>query len=384
MFASISRIERLDLSVSIYLVLTIIVPESYKRLYKNLRDSEFGCVPPAFQDTQDVYELVREKYPGLCDDSIRCRDVCGTDSDQPEWKHRIRTVQQDLARYDDSRVQRLSDGWYYGPKDIDVTPVPEDGLDFEVGAYYNRWELNDVYGGQRYGGISTPADYSVVFIFTGDSGENYGYEDEFLDDGTFLYTGEGTDGDMEMVDGNEAIRDHRSKNEDLHLFENTDHPWIVNYVGQFEHVDHKTDTLKDDNDEWRDAIRFRLEPVGGTDVEIESGAPSSLPMAELFEKGKESSPSGSGGTTSTNKQSYPRSEIVKEFALRDADGVCQGCEKDAPFLDESGEPFLEVHHLQRRSDGGADDPENVIALCPIGVRLSIRRAHEGFSYSFAE
>jgi hypothetical protein len=83
---------------------------SYKQLYKELRDTEFGCVPPGFQDTEDVYEMVREEYPDLCDDSIQCREVCGTDSSQSEWKHRIRTVQQDLVRDTDSRIQNLSKG----------------------------------------------------------------------------------------------------------------------------------------------------------------------------------------------------------------------------------------------------------------------------------
>ncbi|WP_373273521.1 HNH endonuclease [Vibrio parahaemolyticus] len=34
-------------------------------------------------------------------------------------------------------------------------------------------------------------------------------------------------------------------------------------------------------------------------------------------------------------------------------------------------PYLEVHHLTRLADGGADCPENVIALCP----TCHRRAH---------
>ncbi len=56
-----------------------------------------------------------------------------------------------------------------------------------------------------------------------------------------------------------------------------------------------------------------------------------------------------------------------------ADGVCQGCHEPAPFENASGEPFLEVHHLTRGSDGGADDPENVVSLCP----NCHRRVHEG-------
>lgn len=35
----------------------------------------------------------------------------------------------------------------------------------------------------------------------------------------------------------------------------------------------------------------------------------------------------------------------------------------SPFETKTG-PYLEVHHLTRLADGGADCPENVIALCP--------------------
>ncbi|THE64894.1 HNH endonuclease [Salinadaptatus halalkaliphilus] len=66
------------------------------------------------------------------------------------------------------------------------------------------------------------------------------------------------------------------------------------------------------------------------------------------------------------------SYLVIYWVLR-ADGVCQGCDEPAPFTDTDGEPFLEVHHLQRRSDGGPDHPDNVVALCP----NCHRRVHHG-------
>lgn len=350
--------------------------ESYKRLYKRLRESEFGCVPTGFHETEDVYELVKETYPNLCEPDILCRDTCGTDSNQPEWKHRIRTVQQDLVRDSDSRIKRLTKGWYYEPPSVEIEPIPEDGI-FDVGKRYNRWELHDVFGGQRYSGIATPAKHPFVFLFTGESGEDYGYEDEFLPNDTFLYTGEGAEGDMTMEGGNKAIREHGKENEEIHLFEDTDYPWIVSYVGQFEYAGHRWETLGDKDERKREAIRFELEPVGGAEIEIESGTPSSLSEEELFEKAKQSAPratnSSSARSRSSETRSYPRSEVVKEFALRHADGECQGCENNAPFVDESGDPFLEVHHLHRRADGGPDTPENVIALCP----NCHRRRHHG-------
>ena len=350
--------------------------ESYKRLYARLRDSEFGCVPPGFHETTDVYEMIKKEYPTLCDDTIHCQDVCGTDSMQPEWKHRVRTVQQDLVRYDDSRVKRLSKGWFYEPREVSVQKVTASPAEFEIGDYLNRWELNDVCGGGRYNGISTPAEHDFIFIFTSESGGTYGYEDGFQPDDTFLYTGEGTEGDMTMDGGNEAIRDHQTNNEELYLFEDTKYPWIVTYRGQYEYEDYRWETLPDENNAPRDAIRFILAPVGGAEIEL-SDRIGTLSDKQLYESAKQGAPdlseNHSQKSGSSSGQSYTRSEVVKRFALRMAAGTCQGCNKEAPFVDSTGEPYLEVHHLHSRADGGPDDPENVLAICP----NCHRRVHYG-------
>ncbi len=49
---------------------------------------------------------------------------------------------------------------------------------FEVGRTYDRRsEIHGPYGGQQQGGISTPKNQPLVFLFTGESGEQYGYKD---------------------------------------------------------------------------------------------------------------------------------------------------------------------------------------------------------------
>jgi len=251
-----------------------------------------------------------------------------------------------------------------------------DDLEFTPGQRYDRQAIHDIYGGQPYRGIATPKDYPAVFLFTGDSGETYGYEDEFLDDGTFLYTGEGTEGDMTMNEGNAAINSHKRTGTSLHLFENTDEAWVVTYVGEFECTGVREARLKDKNDEYRDAFRFELEPVGGEEVELHDTGGDDL--QSLYERAKASSPrsgsgGSSGGSSTSTRNRYSRSQAVRDYALAHADGVCQGCEEDAPFITNSGDPYLEVHHLYRRADGGADEPENVIALCA----NCHRRVHEG-------
>ncbi|WP_433632951.1 hypothetical protein [Halomicrococcus sp. NG-SE-24] len=136
-----------------------------------------------------------------------------------------------------------------------------EGGEFDVGQRYNRWFIHDVLKGERYKGIATPSALPLIMIFTGDSGSVYGYNDEFLEDDTFLYTGEGTEGDMTMDSGNKALRDHKANGESIHLFEDTEIPWIVTYLGEYEYVSHKTDTLPDENGQSRDAFRFQTAKV---------------------------------------------------------------------------------------------------------------------------
>lgn len=246
---------------------------------------------------------------------------------------------------------------------------------FKIGETYHRVEdIHEKYGGNRYSGISPCAEYPYVFIFFGESGEWHGYDDELTDEGRFFYTGEGRDGDMTMDGGNAAIRDHKANGDELHVFEIEEGAWQVTYVGEYEYEEHYWTTLPDWNGNMRDAIRFELVPAGGLDMDVGTSDLDEISTEELRKKA-EASVSGESIPTreSTSRTTYRRSEVVKEYALRVADGVCQGCGDDAPFLDSDGNPFLEVHHLYRRSDGGADQPDNVIALCP----NCHRRVHHG-------
>ncbi len=57
-------------------------------------------------------------------------------------------------------------------------------------------------------------------------------------------------------------------------------------------------------------------------------------------------------------------DVIVE-TLFQAKGVCQSCKSPAPFNRRSdGTPYLEVHHRVPLSEGGLDNLENAIALCP--------------------
>ncbi|WP_430789132.1 HNH endonuclease [Virgibacillus flavescens] len=57
-------------------------------------------------------------------------------------------------------------------------------------------------------------------------------------------------------------------------------------------------------------------------------------------------------------------DVIGEVLIR-ANGICENCEKEAPFKRASdGTPYLEVHHNKRLADGGKDTVDNAIAVCP--------------------
>lgn len=130
------------------------------------------------------------------------------------------------------------------------------------GETYSRRSLHERYGGQEQGGISTPRDYPIIFLFTGASGSLYGYKDHWDDDDVFHYTGEGQIGDMEFIRGNKAVRDHVSRGEELHLFE-TVGGGDVRYIGRMTCVGYDlVSNVPDVHGLLRTAIVFRLTPEG--------------------------------------------------------------------------------------------------------------------------
>jgi 5-methylcytosine-specific restriction endonuclease McrA len=66
----------------------------------------------------------------------------------------------------------------------------------------------------------------------------------------------------------------------------------------------------------------------------------------------------------TNGTQYVRDPYVAAHAKQLACGVCDLCRQDAPFLGNGGAPYLEAHHVEWLSRGGADAVDNVAALCP--------------------
>src|SRR5258708_2260918 len=125
---------------------------------------------------------------------------------------------------------------------------------FQPGNIYRRRDLHANWGGQQQGGISTPANADYALLFTGESGNKYGYYDKWLDTETYGYCGEGQEGDQELVKGNWAIA---ARSPDIHLFKETK-DGFVEYVHQMYYADHSYEPGVDKNGKPRDLVVFKL------------------------------------------------------------------------------------------------------------------------------
>jgi hypothetical protein len=62
---------------------------------------------------------------------------------------------------------------------------------------------------------------------------------------------------------------------------------------------------------------------------------------------------------------FERNPDVVAEALYRADGKCQKCDREAPFIRRTNnQPYLEVHHIIPLAEDGEDTVDNAIALCP--------------------
>ena len=239
-------------------------------------------------------------------------------------------------------------------------------MDFIIGASYKRSEIHDIWGGQRQGGISTPKDRPVIFLFSADRGSEFGYKDGWHEDGFFHYSGEGQEGDMQEIRGNAAIINHARNGKQLLVFQ-TIGDGSRKFIGPMDYVDHYYHEAKDMNGNTSKAITFRLTQLKKSDVDlIAAGTTPETPTEAL--NVLRAKALGAANMKPDRKSSaseyYERSATVAKYVLARAAGKCELCGQEAPFLRKDNTPYLEPHHILRLADEGPDHPDSIVALCP--------------------
>ncbi len=127
--------------------------------------------------------------------------------------------------------------------------------------YHRRSDIHAVYGGNWQSGIAPSANYPYVFIFSGKSGHQHGYEDGWDNPNVFSYTGEGQSGDMKFTKGNLALRDHIERGKRVFLFE-SEGRGLVKFKSEVEFFDADYFETHDTKGETRVGIKFFFKRKG--------------------------------------------------------------------------------------------------------------------------
>jgi len=218
---------------------------------------------------------------------------------------------------------------------------------FEIGRAYQRGpDIHDRFGGQRQGGISTPTQHDVIFLFTGESGLAHSYHDGW-EDGVYVYTGEGQHGDMIFVRGNKAIRDHAQDGKELLLFEKEPKKGRYIFRGVFACASWEHRSGIDSDGTQRQTIAFYLVPQTAIEITLPLSSPDGELLSELRNRAYAAASEVSENRNRTGARTYyERSADVHRYVLMRAEGKCEACGSPAPFQRLNGEPYLESHHTQ--------------------------------------
>jgi len=153
---------------------------------------------------------------------------------------------------------------------------------FAKGQIYRRKDIHDMYGGNRQSGICPSAKTPYIFIFTGFSGHQHGYKDEWLNDDVFSYSGEGQIGDMQFTKGNLALRDHMTLSKRVFLFEYIA-KGSVQFVSELSFLDCDFFETHDTAGDLRTGIKFFFKRVGDSKYII----PEELNLSSKVKEPKE-------------------------------------------------------------------------------------------------
>lgn len=127
------------------------------------------------------------------------------------------------------------------------------------------------------------------------------------------------------------------------------------------------------------------ESNSGREKQNQRGRQSQEPLSTLREKAERDASSSASASVNTHEViEYERSRNVRDYAKARAEGICEGCGEPAPFTSQTGDPYLQAHHIHEVSGGGPDTPETVIALCPnCHYRVHHGQDGEAFNHELA-
>lgn len=237
----------------------------------------------------------------------------------------------------------------------------EPGLN--IGDELSNKEMRELFQCGNMGGMRRSKKTGTLVIISDDT---KGLYKDIWKDGILYYTGMGKVGNQ-VLEGNQngTLYYSDTNGVEVHLFE-VMRATVYTYRGIVKLANKPyQDQQLDDNGSMRKVWIFPVKPIEAVKEKMENPEEKEVKKLSVRELNRRSEiTKGKRKPKKTESIVYYRDPYLKELVKRIAEGKCQFCGQDAPFIDNNNEPYLEEHHVTPLAEGGADSMENVVAICP--------------------
>lgn len=241
-------------------------------------------------------------------------------------------------------------------------------VNLSSGAIINNSQLCEVFLCSPQGGMRRSHKTNTLVLISNHVESIY--EDQWIGD-VLHYTGMGTHGDQTLTSQNKTLDESDTNGVEVHLFEVfRTKEYTYRGIVRLASTPYQA-TQPDSNNQSRNVWIFPLKLIDSSALireedyehatQTRARAAKKLSDAELLERVQNSSTTA--GIVEVKSKRRQRSPYIVELANRRANGICQLCNKPAPF-EKNGTPYLEVHHIVPLADQGDDSLSNTVALCP--------------------
>lgn len=246
--------------------------------------------------------------------------------------------------------------------------------DLIVGNIYSNSEIANTFKCSSMGGMRRSKETNSLVLIA--KHNNPLYDDQWTDDGILNYTGMGTENDQSISYAqNKTLVIAEKEGIKVYLFESyKDNEYY--YDGQVKLISAPYQSEETDiNGKIRKVIKFPLKRIEQTkplliDIDdIENSEKEKLKEVRKLNsieiKNKAKIANFENVTIKEVKTIYrERNQYISEYTKERANGICDLCEKKAPFKDKNGRPYLESHHVITLAENGPDAIYNTVAICP--------------------
>jgi 5-methylcytosine-specific restriction protein A len=254
----------------------------------------------------------------------------------------------------------------------------------QVGEQFkDRVEIWSFFGGQWVQGVTKFENENIVNVFFDEDGP---YADEIdHETGTVEYRGKGLTGEQKLTEGNELLENARlSKSAIRFWYKPSKGNWTFkNWAAVIDR-----DNIEEEDVEGNLAKRFLwyLEPVVSEDKTFWPIGINEAPVREIsideivliknprnlladyarIAKELEANPTTLSSNVKPRTPQPRRRKRAKDIVIARAAGECENdqCTGMPPDVKKDGTPLFQVDHIIQLSDGGPDQPDNMVALCP--------------------